>query len=459
MPLALVTGDAVITAASVVLAYGYRFHLDRIPVVHGEAPAFGPYVAAIPVVVVIYAFALAANQQYRSWRGRVLVDQLFALASGMALAAILILAGMSLYRGFQYSRLTLTYSVVISGALMTVERYLLRRYETHLRRRGIGTERVLMVGTGTGSELLIQRMRMFPQYGFQVSGVIDDRLTAETGFAGAPVLGKLSDLPRLIREHRIDQVFLAVPGASNDELLHMIKTCDDQQVEFKLVPDLLEVMSTRVAADAIDGLPLIGIRRNRLRGSAARLKRAIDLIVSAVALVVLSPILLLVAGLLRLTSAGPVLFRQERVGLQGRSFTLYKFRTMIANAEERTGPVFTTKDDTRRTPVGKVLRRLSLDELPQLYNIVRGDMSLVGPRPERPFFVERFRGEVPRYLERHQVRPGVTGWAQVNDLRGDTSINDRTIYDIYYVEHWSLALDIKILILTLGRLLFQRHAY
>jgi exopolysaccharide biosynthesis polyprenyl glycosylphosphotransferase len=258
----------------------------------------------------------------------------------------------------------------------------------------------------------------------------------------------------------VDQVFLAVPGASNDELLHLVKTCDDLQAEFKLVPDLLEVMSTRAAVDAIDGLPLIGIRRSRLRGPAAVLKRAIDITVSAIGLIIASPFMLVIAIAIKLTSpSGPVLFRQPRVGLRDRRFTVYKFRSMVPDAEAQTGPVVATPNDGRATPVGRVLRRLSLDELPQLFNILKGDMSLVGPRPMPIFLVERFTEEIPRYLERHQVRPGLTGWAQVNDLRGGEAFADRAMYDIYYVENWSLALDLKILILTAARVFFQRRAY
>src|SRR5439155_1446947 len=275
------------------------------------------------------------NQQYRSWRGRALVDQLFPLLSGVAVAAVLILAAMSLYRGFEYSRLTLVYTAVIATVLLTVERYLLRNHETRLRRRGIGTDRVLVVGSNAAVELLIQRLSMFPQYGFQITGVLDDRLAAGTTFAGAPVLGHSGDLPGLIRQLGVQQVFMAIGSVSNEHLMHLLKICDDQQVDFKLIPDLLDIMRTGVEAAIIDGL--------------------------------------------------------------------------------------------------------------QLVKALRGEMSLVGPRPERPFFVERFSGEVPRYLDRHQVRPGMTGWAQINDLRGDSSIAERTIYDIYYVENWTLALDLKIL--------------
>jgi len=460
LPLTLIVGDAAIVALSVIVGYWYRYHLDQIPQVTREPLAFTPYLGAIPVVILIYWFALAFNGQYRSWRGRTLVDMLFAMYSGIALAAMLILAGMSLYRGFQYGRLTAVYTVILSAVLMTGERYLLRQYETRLRRRGIGTERVLMVGTGTGSQLLIQRMNMFPQYGFHVVGVLADGLENGSTFAGAAVVGGLSQLPDLVGRLRVDQVFIALPDSPRDQVLHLVKTCDDLQVEFKLVPDLLEVMSTRAAVDAIDGLPLIGIRRNRLKGGAAVLKRAIDLAVSIPLLVLLSPVMLVLAGLIKLTSpGGPILFRQPRVGLHGRRFLVFKFRSMIPDAEAKTGPVVARPDDDRCTPIGRVLRRTSLDELPQLFNIVRGDMSLVGPRPMPIFLVERFTEEIPRYLERHQVRPGLTGWAQVNDLRGGEAFENRAIYDIYYTENWSLALDLKILLLTAARVLFQRHAY
>jgi exopolysaccharide biosynthesis polyprenyl glycosylphosphotransferase len=461
LPVALLIGDSIIAGVSVLAAYWYRYNLDRINRPNGQELAFGPYLAAVPVVIAIFAISLAVNRQYRSWRGRTLVDQLLSLYSGIALAAVLMLAAISITNtGLAYSRLTLVYSVVLSGILMTLERYVLRQYETRLRRQGIGTEHVLMVGTGTGSQLLIQRMTMFPQYGFHVAAVLDDSLEAGSTYAGAQVVGPTKDLRRWVSQLKVDQVFLAVANATSEQLVHLINTCDDLRVEFKLVPDLLEVMSSRAAADAIDGLPLIGIRHSRLRGTTAVLKRAIDIVASAVVLVILSPLMVVIALLIKLTSPrGPILFRQPRVGLRDKRFTVYKFRSMIPDAEAHTGPVVAAPDDDRVTTLGRLLRRLSLDELPQLFNILKGDMSLVGPRPMPIFLVERFTEEIPRYLERHQVRPGLTGWAQVNDLRGGEAFGDRAMYDIYYVENWSLALDLKILILTAARVFFQRRAY
>jgi exopolysaccharide biosynthesis polyprenyl glycosylphosphotransferase len=459
LPLALIAGDALIVAASIVGAYWYYRNLD--PLRHAEHTAlpFGPYLPAIPVVVVLYLVALAINRQYRSWRGRTLVDLLLGLYSGTVLAVVLILAGIAVGNlGVDYSRLTITYTIVLAVVLMTVERYALRQYETKLRRQGIGTERVLMVGTGLGSEMLLRRMSMFPQYGYQVVGVLDDGRERGSSFAGTTVVGAIDALPEKAAELGVDQVFIAL--ADRGRLPHLIKLCENEELEFKVIPDLLDVMSTRAEVNSIDGLPLIGIRRSRLVGANAAAKRAIDVIASLVALIILAIPLAIVALLIRLTMpGGPVIFRQERIGMNRRPFIVYKFRTMIPDAEAKTGPTVALPGDPRTTGFGRIMRKLSIDEFPQFVNVLKGDMSLVGPRPQPTFFDERYSVEVPRYLERRQVRPGLTGWAEVNDLRGAAPIDDRTIYDIYYIENWSLVLDLKILILTVMRLFFQTHAY
>lgn len=459
LPWARAVADALAVFIAIVLAYNYRFHVDRIPIPGSEPPDFNYYFAAAPLIAIVFVLTFASSGVYRIRRGRRLLDELFAIIGAAALAGLITLALMSLYRDFSYSRLVLAYSVIIALALITIGRIILRQVLLMQQRRGIGIDRVLVVGTGTGSELLLHRMTMFPQYGYRVCGVLDDRLEVGTPFAGSTVVGRIEELPAQVREKAVDQVFLALPRASHDELLHLIKTCDDLQVDFRMLPDVFEVVTTAVSADMVDGIPLVGVHRSQVTGLGLVIKRAFDLVVSVLFVLLLSPLWLLLALAIRLASPGPVLYRQERVGKDGTIFTLLKFRSMVVDAEAETGPVFTSKDDARRTAVGRFMRRFSLDELPQLVNIIRGDMSLVGPRPERPYFVERFGAEVPRYLERHQVRPGITGWAQVNDLRGETSIADRTIYDLYYVENWSLSFDIKILLLTFGRVLFHSHAY
>jgi len=456
----LIVGDAVTVVLSVLAAYWLRFHAQPLSAPTSEPPDLSAYLLVTPAIVAIYAFALALNRQYTSWRGRSLVDQLFSMYSGIALAGMLILAAISLsHIGFQYSRLFFVDFLLFSAALMTMERYALRQYETHLRRRGIGTERVILIGTGMASQLLIRRMTMFPQYGFHVEGVIDADLKPGTRFAGVPVLGDVARLSEMIRKLDVHQVFVAIPNAPSDELLRLIKMFENEKVEFKLVPDLLGLMSSPVADVSIDGLPLIGIRRNQVRGGSAVLKRGIDIAISGIGLVLALPVMAIIAVSIRLTSHGPVLFRQERVGLHGKTIMVFKFRSMIDQAEAKTGPVVAQPGDDRCTPVGRVLRRLSLDELPQLFNVICGDMSLVGPRPMRPFLVDRYSEQLPRYVERHQVRPGLTGWAEVNDLRGAANIAERALYDLYYVENWSVTLDLKIIVLTALRMLFQRHAY
>ena len=460
LPRVLVGGDALIAGASVLAAYAYRVHLDFINPKARDL-LFGPYVPAVPVAVAIYLFALVVNRQYRSWRGRTLVDQLLSLYSGLGLAAILILATISLTQtGALYSRLTITYSIILCAAAMTLERFVLREYETRLRRRGVGVERVLMIGTGSTSELLIRRMNMFPQYGYLCCGVADDQLAVGDQFAGVHVVGRPDELPRLAEELQISKCFLAMPSARREQLVRLMKLCEDQHIDFRLVPDLLELMSTRADAESIDGLPLIGVRRRKVGVLSRAGKRLTDVVVAAFGLVIAGPIMLGVAAVIKLTSpGGPVLFRQERIGHRRRPFMVYKFRTMIPNAEAKTGPVVATPGDPRVTPLGKFLRRSSLDELPQLINVLKGDMSLVGPRPQPTFFDKRYSTEVPRYLERQQVRPGLTGWAEVNDLRGAAPIVDRTLYDVYYVENWSLVMDLKIILLTAVRLITHRHAY
>jgi len=460
LPRVLLGGDALVAGASVLIAYWYRHNLDFINPASQDL-LLPPYVAAVPFAVAGYLFALFLNRQYRSWRGRTLVDQILSLYSGLGLGAILILAAISVTQtGLLYSRLTISYSVVVCAVGMTLERFVLRELETWLRRRGVGTERVLMVGTGSTSELLIRRMNMFPQYGYLCCGVADDERDVGSEFAGVPVVGRPADLPRLTRLLQTSKCFFAMPSARREELVDLVKLCEDQHIDFRLVPDLLELMSARTDAESIDGLPLIGVRRRRVGVVSRAVKRLVDVVASALALAIASPFLLCVAAAIKVTSpGGPVLFRQERIGRYREPFTVFKFRTMIPDAEAKTGPVVALPGDPRVTPLGRFLRRSSIDELPQLINVLRGDMSLVGPRPQPTFFDLRYSVEVPHYLERQYVRPGLTGWAEVNDLRGSAPIVDRTLYDVYYVENWSLVMDLKIILLTAVRLTTHRHAY
>jgi exopolysaccharide biosynthesis polyprenyl glycosylphosphotransferase len=456
--------DALMAAVGVGVAYQLRFHAPVHPFIpSGEPPEPGHYRAAalITAAVVVAVFALMGV--YRQRRGLEFIDEFFSVIGATLVTGLVLLALIGAYRepGFtSYSRLTLVYWLPLMVLLDSVGRYAVRRYVARQRRHGRGADRALVVGAGAAADLVIQRIRMFPDYGYQLVGVVADGLKEGTEFGGVQVLGRTEDLSRVVRNRRVSIVFMALPDVSQDRILHLVDSCDGTGAQFRIVPSMLELMTTQITADQLDGIPLLQLRHGLdIDGPKIALKRAFDVIVAALGLVILSPVLLLLAALVRLTSAGPILLRQERVGMNGKAFGMHKFRTMRADAEEDTGPVWAEEDDPRRTAVGRFLRRFSLDELPQLWNILSGEMSLVGPRPERPVFVREFSRQFARYTDRHQVRPGLTGWAQVNDLRGQTPIEDRLLYDLYYIESWSLQFDLKIILITLVRVFTHKNAY
>jgi len=304
---------------------------------------------------------------------------------------------------------------------------------------------------------VLQKIQSSPYLGYHLLGIINgpDGPPEVDGYA---VLGVTDDLPRLIDEYSIDEVIIAVPEADDETLVNVISLAHRERVSIKVFPTLFEIMAAGVTIDDLGGLPLLSIRDVALRGWKLTFKRGMDLVGSAVGLVLFSPALLLLAIAIKLDSPGPAFFTQERMGLDAKLFRMFKFRSMRLDSEAH-GPGWTVKDDPRRTRLGGLLRRYSLDELPNLINVLLGEMSLVGPRPEQPAFVEQFRKQVPRYMDRHHEKAGMTGWAQVNGLRGDTSIYERTKYDLWYIENWSIWLDIKILLRTFLRVIDDRNAY
>jgi exopolysaccharide biosynthesis polyprenyl glycosylphosphotransferase len=278
--------------------------------------------------------------------------------------------------------------------------------------------------------------------------------------SGADVVGRSADLQRIVSGHNVNLVFVAEPHMTQDEILQLMDSCRECRTDFRIVPSMLEIMTSRVTGDQLDGIPLLQFRHGLdVDAAKATSKRALDVVVSGAGMIVISPVLAVIALMVKLSSSGPVLIHQERTGLSEKPLVMHKFRTMRRDAESTSGPVWAAANDTRRTWIGQVLRRFSLDELPQLWNVLVGEMSLVGPRPERPVFVEDFKSRLDRYADRHAVRPGLTGWAQVNDLRGQTSVEERLIYDLYYIENWSLAFDLKIILITLFRVFTHKNAY
>ncbi|MEK6572797.1 MAG: exopolysaccharide biosynthesis polyprenyl glycosylphosphotransferase, partial [Chloroflexota bacterium] len=315
---------------------------------------------------------------------------------------------------------------------------------------------LLIVGTGDVARVVLQKIQWSPYLGYDVVGLVNGE-DSPPEVLGVPVLGRSDDLPELIEKFDVDEVIIALPSASHEELIRLIGLCQRGKVSIKVFPDVFEIMSAGVTVDDLGGLPMLTVRDVALRGWNLMLKRAVDIAGSIAALVIFSPLMTLVAFLIKLDSPGPVFFIQERVGLDGQPFPMIKFRSMRQDAE--TSGQWTVKDDPRRTRLGSIIRRLSVDELPQLINVLLGGMSLVGPRAEQPKYVEEFQRRIPRYMERHREKAGVTGWAQVNGLRGDTSIEERTKYDLWYIENWSLWLDIKIILRTLIRGWLDPSAY
>ncbi len=397
---------------------------------------------------------------YHRARAGSFVDEFYGILAGTSVGILIsVAASFFLFKNNpDYPRLMVAYAWGLTILLVTLGRYLHNRLRWILRSRGVAGDRVLIVGRNEVGRAIYRRIVQTPGLGYRILGFVSNGATAEEDEVPGEVLGTMSDLSELVAEHMPDEVIVALPQASRDEVLDIIDQCQRENVTVKVYPDVFQIITSEASVDDLGGMPLLTVRDVALRGWRLALKRAMDVVLSAVGLVVLSPVLLLLAILIKLDSKGPVFYTQERMGLDAIPFHLIKLRSMRADAEAETGPVWSKADDPRRTRIGGILRRLSLDELPQLINVLRGEMSLVGPRPERPVFVEEFVQAIPRYMARHREKAGMTGWAQVNGLRGDTSIVDRTKYDLWYVEHWSLLLDLKILVKTVVQVFRDNNA-
>ena len=354
--------------------------------------------------------------------------------------------------------------LILFAGLNTVDgilvRALIRRLLHLFRKKGYNQKHILLVGYSRAAEAYIDRIIANPQWGYTVRGILDDNVPRGAVYKGVKVMGSIDNLLYILPENKLDEIAVTLSLSDYDRLEEIVNLCEKSGVHTKFIPDYNSLIPGKPYTEDLGGLPVINIRYVPLSNTVnAVMKRMVDIAGSFLGLVVTSPLLLVVAVLIRATSRGPVIFSQERIGQHNRPFKMYKFRTMYVQdvKEEKKG--WTTKDDPRVTKIGRFLRRTSIDELPQLFNILIGDMSLVGPRPERPQYVEKFKEEIPRYMVKHQVRPGLTGWAQINGYRGDTSIRKRIEYDIYYIENWSLEFDIKIMFLTIFKGFINENAY
>ena len=341
-----------------------------------------------------------------------------------------------------------------------LSRYIIRRILKTNRKKGRNIKHTVFIGFSTSAAAYIDRIKSNPQWGLKVHGIFDDLVSDNFEYRGIKKIGTLSDLAAYLEKTSLDEVAITLNLNEYHKLEQIVAICEKSGVHTKFVPDYYNFISTNPYTEDLDGLPVINIRNVPLTNTMNKLiKRLIDIIGSIIALILFSPIMLIVAILVKKSSPGPIIFAQERIGLGNKPFKMYKFRSMGVQDPKKEAKEWTTKNDVRVTPVGRVIRKTSLDELPQFWNVLKGDMSLIGPRPERPLFVEKFKEEIPRYMIKHQVRPGITGWAQVNGFRGDTSIRSRIEHDLYYIENWSLGLDIKILFLTFFKGFVNKNAY
>jgi len=462
--------DALIAVSAFVLAYALRFHTGLIPITKG-IPPLRQYINVLPFIAVVVPLGFHLQGLYRLRRGRSRVDDFFGVFVGSILAVVFGIVS-TLYTqtyfagasakdagAFEVSQAVWAIFLVINVALTYASREVVREVFERRWRAGIGLKRILIAGSGELGRLVADKILEHRELGYQIVGFVDDRSGDHLGYRGLPLLGTVDDAPEIAAREGVDHLYVALPPEQHVTMLQLIESTSREFVDVKVVPDLLQVIALRARLEDLDGVPVININDVPLQGFNAIVKRIIDIVISAVALLVLSLPLALVALLVRLTSRGPVFYYQERMGLDGKRITIVKFRSMFDDAESGTGPVWARQNDPRVTPFGRFLRRSNLDEMPQLWNVLRGDMSIVGPRPERPHFVEQFKHRIPQYMLRHKVKAGLTGWAQVHGWRGNTSIEKRIEYDLYYIENWSVRLDLKIMWLTLLRGFFHKHAY
>ncbi len=451
----LVLTDAAMAASAFALGYALRLQSE-----YADIAPFGSYLGMMLIHATIIVLVFAFYRLYHRQRATSHIDELYSIFGAASVGTIVAIALIWLiYKNqLDYPRLMMVYTWLLTIILVWLGRIVHSRVQWWLQSRGYNESRLLIVGTGDIGRMILQKIRQSPGLGYRVIGFIDDN-GAPSNVLGVPVLGNTDDLSRLIREHYIDEVIIALPEASHQDILAIIACCEPTRVTIRVFPDVFQIMASEVSIGDLSGLPLLTIRDVALRGWKLAVKRATDIVGSAVALILLSPLMLLIAILIKLDSPGPVFYVQERMGLDAKAFKMLKFRSMRTDAEAETGPVWASPNDPRRTRLGTIIRRFSLDELPQLINVLVGDMSLVGPRPERPVFVEQFKRSIPRYMDRHREKAGITGWAQINGLRGDTSIIERTKYDLWYIENWSLLLDLKILVRTILRIFSDRQAY
>ena len=429
--ISLVTIDILMIGLAFLVGYQLRLRSE-----HENLQPFSAYWGMLLVHILSNLMVFFFYRLYHRQRSLSYIDQFYAIFGAASVGTIIAIAFISFAfkNQIDYPRLMMVYTWILTILFASLGRLIQSRFQRSLQAHGWGEERVLIVGAGEVGRMVLRKIRESPSLGYRVIGIVDDETQAKA-VQNSPVLGKIDDIPDLIEAEQVNEVIVAMPEASHHEILRIVNKCDRAKVSVKVFPDVFQIMASEVSIGDLGGLPLLTVRDTALRGWKLAVKRVMDVTGSAIALTLSSPIMMLLSILIKLDSEGPVFYTQERMGLDGKRFMMLKFRSMRADAESETGPVWATANDSRRTRLGAIIRRFSIDEWPQFINVLLGEMSLVGPRPERPVFVEQFKKDIPRYMDRHREKAGITGWAQVNGLRGDTSIIERTKYDLWYTEN------------------------
>ena len=452
--------DGLLIAASYILAWYCKFVWINMETAGTGALDQGTYFSflyyIIPGYLIIYYFSgLYYSKRYSSAR-----RETANLIKANVIGLVILFSSIYVFKIKDVSRGMIMYFFFISLTIEMTERMLIRKALRGIRRRGYNTKYVLLVGYSRAAEKYIDRILENPQWGYVVCGILDDRIPAGTLYRGVKVLGKLGNLEIVLPENKLDEIGVTLALQDYGMLEEIVNICEKSGVHTKFIPDYNSVIPSSPYIEDLTGLTVVNIRHVPLSNTGnALIKRMADVVGSLLLIILFSPLMIICALLIRITDRGPAIFTQERVGLHNRNFMMYKFRSMRLQVSDEELKCWTKKGDPRVTSIGRFIRRTSLDELPQLFNVLKGDMSLVGPRPERPQFVEKFKEDIPRYMIKHQVRPGMTGWAQINGYRGDTSIRKRIEHDLYYIENWSIGFDIKILFLTLFKGFINKNAY
>lgn len=457
--LSLVVQDVFLIALAFVLAYQLRVNIQWPEPLVNQVP-LSSYAGLFVVQLVAIILILFLNRQYYIPRAISRIDQIYYVFISVSVGILIAIAVTTIFLRnnraiLDYPRAMLVYNWLLTIFLLMLGRLFTNWLRQRLQDRGIGKDRLIIAGSGDTARMIIQRIVLSSDLGYDLIGIVNGE-ASESEILGVPILGRPEDLPDLISRHHVDEVIVAMPEKGHREMLHVVSYCERGRVTIKIFPDLFQYITSTAGIDDLGGLPLLSVRDYALRGYLLMLKRIIDFLGATVGLIVLSPLMIMTALAIKLESPGPVFFIQPRMGLDGREFMMIKFRSMRSDAE-KDGPGWTVKDDPRQTRLGTWLRRREVDELPNLINVFLGEMSLVGPRPEQAYYVDQFRHFVPRYMDRHREKGGMTGWAQVNGLRGDSSISERTKYDLWYSENWSILLDVKIFLRTLWQVAFPNR--